>query len=176
MSDTVITDGTDAFFAAMAAGDQSAFQALYAAHADWVFTITLRILRDRTAAEDAAQDTFVKIWRNAGRFDSRYGSVKAWIGMIARNCALDMIRKQKPVEDLNEGEALLIATEPATPPDMKLDRCLGQLPQEQAKAITTMYTYGMSHSELSDHLKAPVGTVKSWVRRGTQALKHCMDT
>ncbi len=162
-------------FAAVAEGDEAAFGAIYRANVNWVYSLTFRILRDRSLAEDAVQETFVKVWRTAHRFDPKMGSARGWIGIIARNCALDLGRRRRPVEELDRGEAALIATEAIDPPDMKLGRCLSRLPSNQAKAIITMYTYGMSHSELSEYLGIPIGTVKSWISRGTSSLKLCME-
>lgn len=68
-----------------------------------------------------------------------------------------------------------LATDAVEPPDPKLGKCLDQLPRDQARAIVTMYSYGLSHSELSEQLELPLGTIKSWIRRGTQSLKHCME-
>lgn len=160
----------------MAAGDERALRLLYEAQADWVYAIALRILRDAQAAEDAVQEAFVKLWRTAGRFDAGLGSAKTWIGIIARNSALDMSRRRQPLDELDEGAMASLATEAMEPPDPKLGRCLDQLPQDQARAIVTMYTYGLSHSELAEQLELPLGTVKSWIRRGTQSLKHCMES
>lgn len=160
----------------MAAGDERAFRQLYETQADWVYAIALRILRDTQAAEDAVQEAFVKLWRTAARFDASLGSGKTWIGIIARNAALDMGRRRQPVEELDEGTMASLATEAVEPPDPKLGKCLDQLPPDQARAIVTMYNYGLSHSELSEQLDLPLGTVKSWVRRGTQSLKQCMES
>ncbi len=160
----------------MASGDERAFRLLYEAQADWVYAIALRILRDTQAAEDAVQEAFVKLWRTAARFDTTLGSAKTWIGIIARNAALDMGRRCRPVEELDEGTMVTLATEAVEPPDPKLGKCLDQLPPDQARAIVTMYSYGLSHSELSEQLDLPLGTVKSWIRRGTQSLKHCMES
>lgn len=159
----------------MAAGNERAFRLLYEAQADWVYGIALRILRDTQAAEDAVQEAFVKLWRTAARFDPALGSAKTWIGIIARNAALDMGRRSRPTDELDEGTMATLATEAVDPPDPKLGKCLDQLPRDQAKAIVTMYAYGLSHSELSQQLELPLGTIKSWVRRGTQSLKLCME-
>jgi RNA polymerase sigma-70 factor, ECF subfamily len=165
----------DALLVAMAAGDKKSFRMLYDTQANWVFAIALRILRDPQAAEDAAQETFVKLWRTAVRFDAARGSGKAWIGIIARNTALDMGRRRQPVDELDDIAMSHLASDPVDPPDPKLGRCLDKLPPDQAKAIVTMYTYGLSHSELSEQLAMPLGTIKSWVRRGTESLKYCME-
>ena len=162
-------------FSKIAAGDQKAFQHLYQENCSLVYTIALRILRDRSLAEDAAQETFVKIWRSAGQFDAALGTPQGWISIIARNVALDLIRKRRPYEELSDTDIMAIAADPWEPSDPKLGQCLAQLPEEQITAIVTMYTYGMSHSELSSHLGAPIGTIKSRVRRATASLKKYMN-
>ncbi len=159
----------------MAAGNQRSFRLLYEAHANWVYAIALRILRDPQIAEDAVQEAFIKLWRTAGKFDLTRGSAKAWIGIISRNCALDMGRRRQPAAETGDAALALLETDAVEPPDPKLGKCLDQLPGDQAKAIVKMYTYGFSHSELSEQLGLPLGTIKSWVRRGTQSLKVCME-
>jgi len=160
----------------MAAGCEKSFRLLYDAQANWVYAIAQRILRDPQIAEDAVQETFVKLWRTAGRFDLARGSAKAWIGIIARNCALDMCRRRQPGNETGDAALAMLEAEAVELPDPKLGKCLGQIPSDQAKAIMAMYTYGFSHSELSEQLAIPLGTVKSWVRRGTQSLKVCMES
>lgn len=159
----------------MASGNEASLRRLYDVQADWVFAIALRILRDRQAAEDAVQETFVKLWRTASRFDAKLGSAKSWIGIIARNAALDLGRRRQPVSEWDDEAAASMAVDPVEPPDPKLGKCLERLPADQAHAIVTMYSYGLSHSELSEQLALPLGTVKSWIRRGTQSLKICME-
>ena len=162
-------------FSKIAAGDQRAFQHLYQENCGLVFTIALRILRDGSLAEDAVQEAFVKIWRSAAQFDATLGTPQSWISVIARNVALDLIRKRRPHEELSDTDITAIAADPCEPSDPKLGQCLARLPEEQITAIVTMYTYGMSHSELSIHLGAPVGTIKSRVRRATASLKKYMN-
>lgn len=162
-------------FSKIAVGDQKAFQHLYRENCSLVYTIALRILRDTSLAEDAVQETFVKIWRTAGQFDAKLGTPQSWISIIARNVALDLIRKRRPYEELYDTDIMAIAADHCEPSDPKLGRCLAQLPEEQIIAIVTMYTYGMSHSELSSHLGAPIGTIKSRVRRATASLKKYMN-
>ena len=162
-------------FSAIAAGDQKAFQHFYQENCGLVYSIALRILRDGSLAEDAVQEAFVKIWRSAGQFDATLGTPQGWISVIARNVALDLIRKRRPHEELSDTDMTAIAADPCEPSDPKLGQCLARLPEEQITAIITMYTYGMSHSELSIHLGAPVGTIKSRVRRATASLKKYMN-
>jgi RNA polymerase sigma-70 factor (ECF subfamily) len=159
----------------VASGDERALCLLYDAQADWAYSVALKVLRDEQAAEDAVQEAFVKLWRSAARFDSALGSARSWIGIIVRNVALDMRRRSKPTDELDDRVMANWATEAIEPPDPKLGKCLDQLPREHARAIVTMYTYGLSHTELSEHLDLPLGTVKSWVRRGTKSLKVCME-
>ena len=162
-------------FAQIAAGDQKAFQRVYRENCSLVYTIALRVLRDTSLAEDAVQEAFVKIWRSARQFDAALGTPQSWISVIARNVALDLVRRRRPYEELSNADITEVAAEPCEPSDPKLAQCLASLPVEQVIAIVTMYTYGMSLSELSSHLGAPIGTVKSRVRRGTASLKKYMN-
>lgn len=164
-----------AIFSKIATGDLKAFQNLYHENCSFVFGIAIRILRDASLAEDAVQETFVKIWRSAGQFDAALGTPQGWISIIARNVALDLSRKRRPFEDLSDIDIQAIAVDPCQPFDPKLGQCLARLPDEQVTAIVAMYNYGMSHSELSSHLGAPIGTIKSRVRRATRSLKKCMN-
>ena len=162
-------------FSKIAAGDQKAFRRLYRENCSLVYTIALRVLRDTSLAEDAVQETFLKIWRSARQFDAALGTPKSWISMIARNVALDLIRKRRRYQEPSDMGIIEIAEDPCEPSDPKLGQCMARLPPEQVIAIVTMYTYGMSLSELSSHLGAPIGTVKSRVRRGTASLKKYMN-
>lgn len=161
---------------AVAEGDMAAFRALYDVAAGRLLAIAMNILRDREAAEDAVQEAFLRIWRKAGSYEVARGTPLAWMGIIARNAALDQARRRRSMEALEMGGDIEPAIQPVEPPDARLGRCLGRLPADQAKAIVTMYTYGLSHAELAQQLCAPLGTVKSWVRRGTQSLKECMES
>ena len=162
-------------FSKIAAGDQKAFRLLYRENCSLVYTIAQRVLRDTSLAEDAVQETFVKIWRSSRQFDAALGTPQSWISVIARNVALDLVRRRRPYEELSNTDISAIAADPCEPSDPKLGQCLARLPAEQVIAIVTMYTYGMSLSELSSHLGAPIGTVKSRVRRGTASLKKYMN-
>ena len=162
-------------FTKIAAGDQRAFLHLYQENCSLVYTIALRILRDKSLAEDALQEAFVKIWRSALQFDAALGTPQSWISTIARNVALDLIRKRRPHHQLSDIGIMDIAEHPCEPSDPKLGQCMARLPAEQITAIVTMYTYGMSLLELSSHLGVPIGTVKSRVRRGTASLKKYLN-
>ena len=162
-------------FSKIAAGDQKAFRRLYRENCSLVYTIAQRVLRDTSLAEDAVQETFVKIWRSARQFDAALGTPQSWISVIARNVALDLVRRRRPYEELSNTDITEVAADPCEPSDPKLGQCLARLPAEQVIAIVTMYTYGMSYSELSTCLGSPIGTIKSRVRRGTASLKKYLN-
>lgn len=156
----------------VAAGDMDAFGRLYDATCRRLFAIAYRILRDECVAQDATQEAFVNIWRRASLYDPARGSPIGWMSVIVRNVALNMIRSDRPTEPIDE---LDIPVAPVDPPDSRLGQCLKRLPEDQGNAIVLTYTYGLTHSELAEHLSVPLGTAKSWVRRGMLALKECMQ-
>lgn len=167
-------DQPEALLRGMADGDMDAFRRLYDQTAPRLFAIALRILRDSAAAEDATQEAYLRIWRKASRYEPGRGAPLAWMGVIARNAALDLARSRRRTEDIEILDTPDFAVEAVEPPDARLGQCLKRLPPDQARAITIMYVNGMSHSELAGHLAVPLGTAKSWVRRGLTSLKECM--
>lgn len=154
-----------------AQGDLDAFHQLYAVTQRRLYAIILRILRDHALAEDALQEVFLKIWRRAGRYNADAGAPMVWMAVIARNTALDFVRASKPAIDFLGFVPELESVAMTEPTDLNLEKALKKLPVEQASAIVLMHTYGFSHSELADHMKVPLGTAKSWVRRGTETLR-----
>jgi RNA polymerase sigma-70 factor (ECF subfamily) len=157
-----------AILVAVADADRAALRRLYETFGGRFYGIAFRILRDQSLAEDAVQEAFVKIWRNAGKFDPARGSALGWAAIIVRRAAFDL----RPRD--SGGELFDIPDErPET--DMLhpgLARALDALPEMHRKALLLMYVYGLTHAELSAALGAPLGTVKSWVRRGAAALKE----
>lgn len=156
----------------VAEGDMEAFDGLYDASSKRLYAIAYRILRDEAAAQDAAQEAFVNIWRRAKLFDPARGSPIGWMSVIVRNVALNMIRSERSTEPIDDMD---IPVAPVDPPDARLGQCLKRLPEDQGNAIVLTYTYGLTHSELAEHLSVPLGTAKSWIRRGMLALKECMQ-
>ena len=130
-----------------------------------------RILGERELAEDAVQDAFMRIWRSASKFDPARGVALAWMARIVRNAALDRLPKDR---DMARIEDIEIAVMPVEPPDARVSQCLKKLPGQQGKALVLMYVHGLTHSELSAQMEAPLGTVKSWVKRGLETLRICM--
>jgi RNA polymerase sigma-70 factor (ECF subfamily) len=166
-------DELEALLAKVADGDRRAFRALYDAVGGRLYAAALRILGDASLAEDAVQDAFLRVWRSAATFDPARGVVLAWMGRIVRNAAFDRLPREGE-RDLARVEEIDIAVMPVEPADARLRHCLQQLPEVHGRAIVLMYVHGMTHPELSARLQAPLGTVKSWIRRGCEALRKCV--
>lgn len=162
-----------------ARGDQGAFRELYALTSPQLLALLIRMLRRRDLAEEVLQETFVSAWRNAPEYTASRGRVFAWLTTIARNRALDELRKTKraaldpgaSLDDLpdEEGEETYGDAEVRA-----LSACLDALPDGQRRSVQLAYLDGLSHDEIAQALRAPLGTVKSWVRRGLAALKQCL--
>ena len=159
-----------AIIEAVAAGDRSALKQLYDRFGARLFGIASRILRDPPLAEDAVQDAFVKIWRNAARFDRARGSATGWVITIVRRAALDLKPREPaaPPIDVADERPQSEMLHPG------LARALDALPETHRRALLLMYVYGLTHSELAEAMEAPLGTVKSWVRRAAAALKEAV--
>ena len=157
---------------------------LYEAVSARLFGIVMRILKNRELAEDALQETFIKIWNRAHSFDNTHGAPMTWLNSLARNQALDMMRRSSTrapvnvkIADLNCDEWKHTAREYSD--DLvdfeELLLCLEQLKPETQVCIVGMYCEGHTQEELSQTLQRPVGTVKSWIKRGLVSLKGCLD-
>jgi RNA polymerase sigma-70 factor (ECF subfamily) len=175
-------------------GDRAAFQALYRATSAHLFGVILRINGDRGQAEDVLQETYVNVWRSAGSFDAARAQPMTWLTSIARNGAIDSLRRAKTrvrtvsshVGSADEGDEADLADQApsADPGPLELlqraaerrdvERCVGRLSAEQQQCVALAYYQGLSHSEVADHLAQPLGTVKSWLRRALQLLKDCL--
>ena len=155
---------------AMAAGDRAALKQLYDRFGARLYGVAHRILRDPALAEDALQEAFVKIWRNAGRFDPARGSATGWVAISVRRAAFDLRPRDVVIEPAD-----IPAVQPETEMlDPGLARALDALPETHRRALLLMYVHGLTHSELASAMDAPLGTVKSWVRRGAAALKEAL--
>lgn len=154
----------------VAAGDRGALKQLYDRFGGRLYGIACRILRDPALGEDAVQEAFVKIWRNAGKFDRARGSAVGWVVTIVRRAAFDLRSREPPAAPVEVADQRP-ETEMLHP---GLARVLKALPDKQREALLLMYVYGLTHSELATAMAAPLGTVKSWVRRGAAALKEAV--
>ena len=180
---TAASDTLSPLMGRIAAGDRGALRQLYQATSAKLFGVTLRILSDREEAEDVLQEVYVTIWRRADRFDAGRASVMTWISTIARNRAIDRLRARgplayaEPVEDLEiadeakGAEALLAEAGDAA----RLHGCLGELDDRTQGVIRTAFFEGVTYEALARRMDAPLGTVKSWIRRGLARLKGCLE-
>jgi RNA polymerase sigma-70 factor (ECF subfamily) len=181
-----VTGGADELsplMARIAAGDRDALRRLYDATSAKLFGVCLRILSDREESEDALQEVYLTIWRRADRFDPGRASVMAWISTIARNRAIDRLRARGPLAHADpadgleipdgapDAEVLAIAADDSS----RLHDCLSQLDENTAAAIRTAFFEGVTYEALARRMGAPLGTVKSWIRRGLARLKGCLS-
>jgi RNA polymerase sigma-70 factor (ECF subfamily) len=163
-----------------ARGDRQAFRTLYEAAAPKLFGVILRILTDRAAAEDVLQETFVRIWQKAERYQPDAGPPMPWLTAIARNRAIDRIRagRMERSRTADDDDVLnRIAAPSAGDPVMReaLRRCLGGLDEESRKTVLLAYCSGYSREELAERFGRPVGTVKTILHRSLKLLKACLE-
>lgn len=163
---------------AVADGNKSAFESIYKKTSGQLYAIALRILMDKELAEEATQDAFVKIWHNASSYKTSKGTVLTWMVSIVRYRALDSIRYHKIRKEVALPDELLSSdSEPTSfnTEQEKLDGCMNELEDAQRQAIHLAYFGGLSHQEVEKHLNSPLGTIKSWIRRGLQSLQRCLS-
>lgn len=171
---------------ATARGDRAAFRALYDAGSAKLFGLCIRICRERPVAEDAMQEAFVDIWRKAAEFDPARGRAGAWMAVIARNRAIDILRRRGRAPgwgaggDAEAGDPLAALADPTAREDggaeaMALSECLSRVEEKTRSMLVLAYVEGFSREELSSKFDAPVNTVKTWLRRGLASLKTCLD-
>lgn len=165
------------------AGDRTAFAAAYRAASPQLFALAVRMLRQRDLAEEVLQEVFVTIWTKAGSFDSEKGTALAWMASILRNRCLDRLRVRRPETSLEEESSSADWADPSPGPldvalrsaDARaLGDCLQRLESGPRDAILRVYYEGLTHAELAEHILVPLGTIKSWIRRGLSRLKDCL--
>lgn len=174
-------DDLDGLLALVAKRDRNALRAVYARQSTRLFGIAMAILRDRSAAADVIQDAFLKVWQRAGQFDPARGPAGAWLGQVVRNAALDAARargREVLTDDPSLGDGSVEATaldDLTTAEDgARLRACLGQLEDKPRQGILLAFVHGMSHPEVAERMAQPLGTVKSWIRRGLLSLRECL--
>lgn len=162
--------------------DRAAFDQLYARTAAKLYGVCLRILNDRSEAEDALQDVFIKIWRKADSYAVSELSPITWLVAVARHQAIDRIRSRKPrTADLDDAVHLADERQPdpetqviATGEKHKLEDCLGELETDRARAVRGAYLDGLSYAELAQRHDVPLNTMRTWLRRSLMKLKDCL--
>ena len=160
--------------------DEAALSALYDRYSGLVYSEAKRILRDTGAAEEILQDLFYQVWRTAERFDAARGSLAGWLVVAARNRAISKLRKKSgKAEELEENAVFLgPSLESSTTQNLMLDKVravLGSLPDGQREAMEFAYFEGMSHSEIAERTGQPLGTIKTRIRSGMEALKKVLS-
>lgn len=178
-----MTSSINDLLRATAGADRTAFRALYQASAAKMFGIALQVCRERSLAEDALQEGFVEIWRKSAQFDPARGKAEAWMAVIVRNRAVDLLRRKgRNPSSLGDSEALadMAASEgtggrQGSVEYLALMACLGQLGEQDREAVLLAYYEGASREELATRYGAPVNTIKARLRRALQALRICLD-
>jgi RNA polymerase sigma factor (sigma-70 family) len=178
-----------------ALGDRAAFAQLYERTSGHLFAVLLRVQRDRALAEDLLQEVYVNVWRAAGGFDATRSQPLTWLTSIARNRAIDSLRRTQTQpqllsttrdtdDDDNSPDAVERVPDDSPGPlelldracdERQLHRCMDGLSASQRQSVALAFYDGLSHAEVAEHLCQPLGTVKSWLRRALQALKQCLD-
>ena len=162
--------------------DRGAFHDLYGRTSAKLYGVTLRILKDRSEAEEALQEVYVKIWQRADRYVPGGYSPISWLVAVARNHALDVLRARKPQSD-DIDMALDLADAGPNPEQAavdsgersRIDNCLGQLDVEKADAVRGAYLDGFSYEELATRHKVPLNTMRTWLRRSLMKLRECLS-
>ena len=166
----------------VADGDRHALKVVYDLTAAKLLGVVMHIARDREQAEDILQEVFLKVWHRAGRFDGTQASPITWLCAIARNTAIDSVRKSGRRAQVGEDVLPDIEDEAPRADQMLcseedselLQQCLERLQDDHRRSIRMAFFRGYSHSELAERVGVPLGTVKSWIRRGLASLKGCL--
>lgn len=178
-----------ALLSRIALGDQAAFGEFYETTSPHLYGVALRILRDPSVAEEILQEAYVNVWHHAGSYEAAKSQPLTWLTTIVRNRCLDQLRRREldtvnltnaddddapaydPPSDAPSPTAMLLAGAEAR----SVRACVDTLDAGPKQAIALAFYHGLSHAELAAQLREPLGTVKSWVRRGLEKLKSCLD-
>jgi RNA polymerase sigma-70 factor (ECF subfamily) len=155
--------------------DENAMEEIFRRYSGPVYSVALRVLRDTGQAEDVLQEVFLQLWRNPAAFVQDRGSLGAWLVVVARNRAIDLLRRRKPsdsVDDVVLASSINVADEAERNVMMeKVRRALAELPLEQRKSLELAYFEGLSHTEIASRTGDPLGTVKTRIRQALIALR-----
>jgi RNA polymerase sigma-70 factor, ECF subfamily len=170
--------------AAVAKGDQTAFERLYAATRSKLYGVVVRILRRPDLADEVMQETYLKVWANAGQFDPAVATPITWMVAIARNRAIDLARKKAETSIEEAPEAMSAAVNTPNPLAQRelteelqrLIGCLGKLDAEKQRIVLLAYYSGWSREQLSATLGIPVNTIKTWLRRSLLEIRKCLGS
>jgi RNA polymerase sigma-70 factor (ECF subfamily) len=168
--------------AAVARQDEAAFERVYAATRAKLYGVVLRILRRQDLAEEVIQETYVKIWNCAGQFNPELASPITWMTAIARNRAIDLVRKKSEASIEDEPDAMDVAADSPDPlarremtEELKrLLECVGRLEPDRQKLVLLAYYNGWSREQLAEKFGSPVNTIKTWLRRSMLDIRLCL--
>lgn len=165
----------------VAGGDQTAFARLYDRHAPRVFGLLIRILGNRTEAEDVLQEAFFQVWTQAERYDASRASPAVWLTRIARSRAIDALRRRRDVQPLTARPEPVAADDAAAGPERgelvgAARGALTELPHDQRLAICLSFYCGLTHEQIAQQQGEPLGTVKTRIRRGMMKLRDILES
>lgn len=171
----------------VAMADESALRELYELTSSKLYGVAVRVVVNREWAEDVLQEAFINIWRIAGDYKNTLSPPMAWMGLVVRSRGLDFLRRRTServdkMQELDDVIADTVAGDSPNPMDTALaseqakalHQCLNQLDLKQREIVSLAYLRDLSHGELAAQLKLPLGTVKTWIRRGLEQLRGCM--
>lgn len=170
---------------ACARGERFALKALYERESRWLLAVAMRIVRDRDLAHDVLQEAFLQIWQKAGSYQRALGSARGWVYTVVRHRALDEVRRHRPEDAMGDdfetlaervlyNQAVQDAHAGHDHDDEALQFCLAQLDDPKRQCVIDAFIEGYTHEQIALRRGEPVGTVKSWIRRGLLALKECL--
>jgi RNA polymerase sigma factor (sigma-70 family) len=173
-----------AALARVAGGDRAALKLVYQDTSAKLFGVCLRILNDKSEAEDVLQEVYLTVWRKAASFDPARASPITWLVAIARNRSIDRLRavaggrRMEPIEaagEVRDPAPAAVDVVAAAQQSSRLGSCLEQLESRQALAIRSAFLDGNTYEELAERMRVPLGTMKSWIRRGLLKLRDCLE-
>lgn len=174
-------DEIEAQIAKVATGDRAAFQRLYSGTSAKLFAVVLRVLGDRAEAEEVLQEVYVRIWHNAARYNVNGLSPMTWLITIARNAAVDRLRRIRRAADPAPMEERIV--DPGASPETlavaaseraRLAACLDELQTTHAEAVRRAYLDGTTYAELAALFDVPLNTMRTWLRRSLLKLRECL--
>ncbi len=157
---------------------QPAFNELYQLTSARLYGLILKIIPDRELAADVLQESYTRIWRHSDRYRSDLGGGWAWMCQLTRNCAIDKVRQNSRRPELVDKQVIEELEDDSSGLWLQhhdLSRCLQLIRREPRQAIIAAYLHGLSHAELARQLEKPLGTLKSWIRRGLKELQQCLE-
>jgi RNA polymerase sigma-70 factor (ECF subfamily) len=175
----------ESLLAQVALGDRDAFETLYRTTSDKLFGICVRVLNERAEAEEALQEVFTSVWRKASQFEAGRAGAMSWLGMMARNKSIDRLRARGERTALGSLELAAEIADPGVTPAQhtealaeraRLARCLEELEPRRRSLIREAFFGGLTYEELARRAQAPLGSIKSWIRRGLMQLKVCLES